>query len=44
MEVVKCALLDNLMDKTTQHEVRKYALTIIFFSCIHFVLECDNQN
>jgi hypothetical protein len=38
-EVAKYVLLDNLMAKSTQHVVQKYALAVIFFSCIHFGLD-----
>jgi hypothetical protein len=44
MEVVKCAILDTLVAKNTQHAVRKCALAIMFFSCIHIALDWDEQN
>jgi hypothetical protein len=34
MEIVKFAISDTLVAKSTQHVVRKYELAIIF-SCIH---------
>jgi hypothetical protein len=44
MEVVKCAFLDTLIAKCTQHVVQKYALAITFFSCIHFGFDWDEHN
>jgi hypothetical protein len=44
MEVVKYAISDALVAKTTQHLVRKYVLATIFLSCIHNGLDWDEQN
>jgi hypothetical protein len=43
-EEVKCAISDTLVAESTQHLVRKYALAIILFSCIHIGLDWDEQN
>jgi hypothetical protein len=44
MEAVKCVLLHTLVAKSEQHVVQKNALAIVFFSCTHFGLDCDEQN
>jgi hypothetical protein len=45
LEAVKWALLDKQATKSMQqHVVEKYALAVIFFSCIHFSLDWDEQN
>jgi hypothetical protein len=44
MQVVKCALLQILVVKNAQHIDKKYAVSIIFCSCIHLGLDWDEQN
>jgi hypothetical protein len=44
MEAVKYVLLDTLVANSSQHVIQKYALAIIFFSCIHFGSDWNEQN
>jgi hypothetical protein len=44
IQVVKCALLQILVVKNAQHIDKKYAVSIIFCSCIHLSLDWDEHN